>query len=207
MRFNGRFSIALFSIALVTGASSAFAQAPVARTTGATGYVSTSGATTYGFAPLAAGKNPTEPVDVRTILPRGSDVPAIARPLIEKMWLMSPTFRRQCARLVEASVAIVLSLDYPRNSVMAHAETTIRRDAGLRAYIRIRSVDRRGAEYLAHEIEHILEQADEVDLPLAVAGGVHGAHRVSKSHMYETRRAIAVGRIVAHEVASAEDRR
>jgi hypothetical protein len=207
MRFTSRFSIALFSISLVSSASSAVAQGPVARATAATGYVSMSGATTFGFAPSDAGKTPTEVVDVRTILPRGSDVPAIARPLVAKMWLKSPTFRRQCARLVEASVAIVLSLDYPRESVMANAETTIRRDAGLRAHIRMRSGDPRGAEYLAHEIEHILEQADDVDLPLAVAGGVHGAHLVSKPDMFETRRAIAVGKTVAREVASAEDRR
>jgi hypothetical protein len=53
--------------------------------------------------------------------------------------------------------------------------------------------------YLPHEIEHVLEQLDRVDLTSAVAHGVRGVTR-SKSDWFETARATSVGARVASEL-------
>jgi hypothetical protein len=198
---------ALLPVFLALGSSSALAQSGVARDTTAAAYVSVSGMATFGFARSIDPRAASTDIDVLAILPPGSDVAAAARPLIEKMWRTSPTFRRQCARLIEASAALVVTLDYPRHIPHTNALSTIRRDGGLRAHIRLRGADPRGAEILAHEIEHVLEQADGVDLPVALAGRVHGASLVRRPDFFETRRATVVGRIVAREVAGDGHRR
>ena len=187
------------------GGDCVLAQAPAARSSvaGTTPFVSASGATTFGFAPPDSTGRRLD-IDVLSILAPGSRVPAVVRALVESVWLASPTFRRQCARLVEARVQLTIAFDYPRAG-SANAETEITRRAGVEAFIHLRSGDSRLAEYLAHEIEHILEQIDEVDLPLAVAERVHGAN-VNRANTFETRRAIAVGRRVAREVEDSRDR-
>ena len=55
-------------------------------------------------------------------------------------------------------------------------------------------------EYLAHEIEHVLEQVDGVDLRRSARGGLEGVQE-TQSSVFETARAIAIGRVVAREVA------
>jgi hypothetical protein len=205
--WRGRLSVhvLLFLTVTIGGAGQVLAQARLARaSTGATASsLSASGTMTFGFARQA---DTSAEIDVASILPRGSELPAAARKLVEKVWRASPTFRRQCARLVEASVEIVVSLDFPRNDATANAETVVTRKPGLRAHIHLRGGDANGAEYLAHEIEHVLEQLDEVDLSLAVAERVHGAHQVDRRAAFETSRAIAVGRAVAREVWDSSDR-
>jgi hypothetical protein len=90
-------------------------------------------------------------------------------------------------------------MDFPHAKSESNAETVIERKDGLRAHIRLRSVDRAAAEHLAHEIEHVLEQLDDVDLHDAVARRVSGANARSGA-TFETTRAITVGRLVAREV-------
>jgi hypothetical protein len=198
----------IMAIVIAMGPDSARAQGPAAyASTSVTAYVSASGVTTFGFAPPGRGTDTVAPIDALAILPAGSDIPPIARPLVEQMWRRSTTFRRQCARLKNASVAIVLSFDHPVGRVGSDAETEISRTAGLRAHIRLRGADRRTFELIAHEFEHILEQIDEIDLAVAVADGVHGARVVRKPAAFETRRAAVAGRAVAREIEAAEPRR
>jgi hypothetical protein len=73
--------------------------------------------------------------------------------------------------------------------------------------ISLRMVDREAIALLAHEIEHVLEQLDNVDLAGAVAAKVHGASATGRPPVFETRRAVVVGRLVAGEVAAYRDRR
>jgi hypothetical protein len=184
---------------LCPGSGAAFAQVPVAPASVATpAYISASGAMTFGFTRQST--DTLQPRDLASILPRGSEIAGAARQLIEQVWRASPTFRRQCARLVEASVQIAVSMDFPRHKVTANAETVVTRKDGLRAHIHLRGADFAITEYLAHEFEHVLEQLDEVDLTLAVAERVHGARLVERPSAFETSRAIAVGRAVAREV-------
>jgi hypothetical protein len=169
-------------------------------------YVSVSGATTIGFA-TGESIDSSRKVDVASILPAGSNVPGVAKPLVEMMWRESPTFRRQCARLAAARVAVTLSLDVSPGTDAINAKSEITHKRGLRAYIHLRGVDARAPEYLAHEIEHVLEQIDEVDLQLAVVARVHGARLGGRPNTFETSRAIAVGRMVAREIQDHRDRR
>jgi hypothetical protein len=202
-----RFVQSLLLMAVAMGPDGARAQGPVSHgSTSVTAYVSASGVTTFGFALPGRETGTVAPIDALAILAAGSDIPPIARPLLEQMWRRSATFRRQCARLQDASVAIVLSFDHPADRA-THAETVITRTPGLRAHIRLRGADRRTFELLAHEIEHILEQLDHVDLAVSVADGVHGAHIVRKPAAFETRRAAVTGRLVAREVGIGEPRR
>jgi hypothetical protein len=119
------------------------------------------------------------------------------RELVHRMWRTSPTFRRQCARLLASSVRVVVRVD-PTVRARAYAVTTVDvRDGFVRAAgTRLGVVQ---PEYLAHELEHVLEQLDAVDLRWAVKNGVAGA-RETPSGALETVRAIAVGRLVAEEV-------
>jgi hypothetical protein len=186
-------TVAAFAI----GAATAGAQGvvnPVA-------YMSASGAVAVGFAPHDQGRLPAAESNLALALPRGFVVPEGAMPLVERMWRASPAFRRQCARLAEASSVVVLSFDFSAQQTASNAETVITHGAPLRAHVRLRAADGRTVEYLAHELEHVLEQIDEVDLERAVAGGVHGAHLTRESSAFETVRAIAIGRLVAREVA------
>jgi hypothetical protein len=73
--------------------------------------------------------------------------------------------------------------------------------------VSVRDVDRSAIEHLAHELEHVLEQLDDVDLAEAVNNHVHGASASRRAASFETRRAIVVGRLVAREVNAHQDRR
>lgn len=135
------------------------------------------------------------------LLPRNLLLPEIVRPLAEAMWRRSPTFRRQCARLSENAVVIVnIELD-SRARHGRHALTRIsRHDPGLTAMVKIEL--RRPelyVEYLAHELEHVLEHIDGVDLPRLARRGLNGV--VNSGGQYETARARAVGQAVVREMA------
>jgi hypothetical protein len=56
-----------------------------------------------------------------------------------------------------------------------------------------------GPDPLAHELEHVLEHVDGVDVRRAVERGVRGAHWTDHGNL-ETARAVAIGRAVAQEM-------
>jgi hypothetical protein len=189
---------------LATNVPSLQAQGPFTTSNlNGTAYLSVSGATVFGFSAPHPAVDPSIDVAIPKILPPGSDVPALARPLIENMWRRSLTFRRQCTRLVEADVVITMTFDHPHTNA-ASAVTEIRRAARTEAHIHLRAGSRL-AEHLAHEIEHVLEQVDEVDLARAVGERLHGVSAAHRRQAFETTRAIAVGRLVAREVEARPD--
>jgi hypothetical protein len=133
------------------------------------------------------------------LLPANLRVPDGVLPLVRTMWLRSPTFRRQCARLVEnPAVTVTIAFSSPRANV--HARTHIARDgAGIFATVEIGSSSPDVfVEHIAHELEHILEEIDGVDHLRLVRQGVDGI-LISEGD-YETARARAIGRKVAREV-------
>jgi len=134
-------------------------------------------------------------------LPRNLLLPDVVRPLAEAMWRRSPTFRRQCARLAESVVVTVnMALD-PRARHGRHAVTRVSRD-GRRVIAVIQLELRRPELYvesIAHELEHVLEQIDGVDLPRLGHQRLKGV--VSSGDEYETARARAVGQAVVREMA------
>lgn len=169
-------------------------------------YVSMSGAVAFGFLPYREGQPPPA-VDLLAMLPAESDIPAVYHALLGEMWRGSATFRRQWIRVADSAVRITIILDPQCQIGGAHAQSEISRKGGLRVRVLLRAADRSAIEYLAHELEHVIEQLDEVDLAQAVDGHVHGASARGKPPSFETRRAIVVGRLVAGEVSAYEDRR
>jgi hypothetical protein len=195
----GGFSVRVLLLLGFVGAGVTYVHAQVPAGS-APAYTSASGVVAFGFPAMVP--DTTVKRDAASIFPQRSELSGPARQLIEQVWRVSPTFRRQCARLVEASVEVTVSFDFPRHRSEANAETVMTRGARLRAHIHLRGGDTSAAEHLAHEIEHVLEQLDEVDLSLAVADRVHGAKLADGPAAFETSRAIAVGEQVAREVRS-----
>lgn len=169
-------------------------------------YVSMSGAIAVGFSPYQEAQ-PASVVDLVAMLPPDSDIPAVYRRLLDDMWRGSATFRRQWIRVADAAVRVTIIFDPKCQIGGAQAQSEISRKEGLRVRVLLRDIDRSAIEYLAHELEHVLEQLDEVDLAEAVNNHVHGASASGKAALFETRRAIVVGKLVAREVNAYQDRR
>jgi hypothetical protein len=132
------------------------------------------------------------------VLPPNLVAPQVLRPLLTRMWRSSATFRRQCAQVAEhPEVTIRVALD-PRTTHGRALSRVDRREAGLSASVQIEMRDpARYVEYLAHELEHVLEQIEGVDLVRLKRQGVDGVEHVGGQD--ETARARSVGRAVARE--------
>ena len=169
-------------------------------------YVSVSGVVALGFSPYREAPSPRS-LDPADMVRSDSDIPAICRPLLDDMWRGSATFRRQWIRVAAARVRIAIALDKPWQPGWSHSRSEISENAGLQLHISLRIVDPAVIEYLAHELEHVVEQLDGVDLARATAGHVHGASALGRPPVFETRRAIVIGRLVASQVSAYRDRR
>jgi hypothetical protein len=132
-------------------------------------------------------------------LPANLVVPDVVRPLVTTMWRQSPTFRRQCARLAEhATVTVRLELVKTVRDTTGARSKIERQDEHLDAIVEIGfRRPQRFVEHIAHELEHVLEQVDGIDLPRLARQGLDGVVRGGNG--YETARARAVGRTVARE--------
>ena len=99
-------------------------------------------------------------------------IASVYQPLVDAMLARSPTFRRQCARIAAAPYLSVLIRTDPPVGTRARALTQIQRLSGglVQAVVQIGHSAVVG-ELIAHEIEHILEQLDGVDLSASYASG------------------------------------
>ena len=141
--------------------------------------------------------------DPEPLPPANLIVPLSHDKLLSEMWRRSATFRRQGRRIAEETGLVVrvhINPLAPGESV--RATTRVKRQPGsLAADVSIR--DTGGfVELLAHELEHVLEQLDRIDLP-AAAQRPGRAVWVAGDGSFETMRAIHVGRQVAAEMQSA----
>jgi hypothetical protein len=137
----------------------------------------------------------------RDELPHNLEVHPALQAFVDRMWEASTTFRRQCRRLVaepHAHVRLLLE-DLPARAVDVKARSHVRwqADGSGSAVIHV-GPSPEAIELIAHELEHLLEQLDGVDLPARAASGA--AWKTSEGG-YETRRAIEIGSRVAHEAA------
>ena len=125
----------------------------------------------------------------------------IHRTLIRTMWQRSDTFRRQCARIAGTrAVQITVHLGVPRNAGRARAATHVARSGGeIRAEIYLPQFDD-AIELLAHELEHVIEQLDGVNLREKTRRAGRTASLIHQDGVYETQRAVHTGRTVAQEV-------
>jgi hypothetical protein len=131
----------------------------------------------------------------------------IYRPNVEEMLRRSPTFRRQCWRITTAADLVVTL--HPGNRQGMHrvrARTRIMRDGRqLVASIEIFS-PALAAELIAHELEHVIEQLDGVDLAAKAETDSSGVRRGDAYEpAYETVRATRMGLTVAAEVRQRTD--
>jgi hypothetical protein len=127
------------------------------------------------------------------------DAPEMLRETLVEMYETSPTFRRQCRRLAAVGpVPIRLHVDARLPSASARARTSFDSRGGrVVAADVVLPASRDVSELIAHEIEHVLEQLDGIDL------GQHtdtAAAWRSSGGAFETARAITIGRRVAKEV-------
>lgn len=185
-------SVALASYVVILVASPAFAQS--SGTTFALDRTSLTSVREY----VAA-----EAVPRQLSLPANLIISPIYRPLLEDMLRQSATFRRQCVRIAgEPRVTVELKIATPpwRSDIRAKTQIT-RKPAGLlRAEIEIYPLND-NVELIAHEIEHVIEQLDEVDLASHARLPDTGVHSLTPhSHVYETARAVKVGLRVTEEV-------
>ncbi len=133
------------------------------------------------------------------LLPPNLVVSEALRPLVMRMLRQSSTFRRQCAHLAEHP-DVRVHIEPVIGVKGGRARAIMTRDGGTaRAMVQI---DWRRpesfVEHIAHELEHVLEHADGLDLRRLTRQRVDGVALVAGR--YETARALCVGRRVAEEV-------
>ena len=132
----------------------------------------------------------------------------LLEPLVVKLLRKSPTVRRQwdaigASRLVRVSL---ISSPLLRESTAARARTGVSRYAfgAVRAVVELPSaVDI--TELLAHELEHVLEQVEGLDLPALAKNGSPGVQELGRG-VYETDRARNAGFAAMREVYGETDR-
>ena len=135
-------------------------------------------------------------------LPQNLKVHPMYQPYVESMLRWSPTFRRQCLRLAHAPwLTVVLQQLYARPSQMLRARTHFERDSvGRRtATMAIGSLDDQ-VELIAHELEHVIEQLDGVDLHARATLPETGVRSLDEDAGFETIRAVRAGRAASEEV-------
>jgi hypothetical protein len=136
----------------------------------------------------------------RARLPLNLTFPDGYRELIESMLERSPTFRRQCLRIANASgLTITIRTLHPYAAGTARARTDIVRADGGRMIATVFIGPLHDvAELIGHELEHIIEQIDGVDLRVRSAVPGTGVH-VCVDGSFETIRAVRTGVLVARE--------
>ena len=139
------------------------------------------------------------------VLPSNLEVASVFRPFLDKMWQASPTFRGQWRRLA-AGTGVRLSVlveDLPRPAPSYKARTLLRHQDGSLVSAQVYLTPSSDApEFIAHELEHILEQLDGVDLQAQAGNGVVWK---AGDGAFETRRAIEAGRRVARDITTGSD--
>ena len=135
-------------------------------------------------------------------LPDNLRVPSTYRRYVETLADRSPTFRRQCLRLAAAPWLTVMLAPLPMRRVegiRARTQFLVNGNNRRIALIEIATLDDQ-FELIAHEIEHVIEQLDGVDLGVRARLPSSGVRRCDNGESFETVRAIRAGRLAGVEV-------
>ena len=135
-------------------------------------------------------------------LPRNLNVGDALRPTLHIMWQLSRTFRAQCARIERAPMLQVAltqvrgthagpgaRTEFTKSNRRLHAAVSVSIDLSSNSLI----------ELIAHELEHVIEQLDGVQLTGRAQKGVFR----DANDTFETARAAHIGQQVASEVRRA----
>lgn len=138
----------------------------------------------------------------RVPLPSNISVDKSVRPRLEVVIAASQTLRRQFAAIAAAPADVEVCVSPAPLPGFRRAETSIARYSSgrIRAVVAVPP----GADFielLAHELEHVVEQIEGVDLDALVRAG--RANR-DRHGVYETDRADAAGRAAALEVQQSD---
>jgi hypothetical protein len=121
----------------------------------------------------------------------------LARVLLD-LYQRSPTFKAQCERLARAEhLQVIVGIDVSLPSRCRALTNIHRRGREIRADVHLPPGSAL-IELVAHEFEHLLEQVEGLDLRRFArmrGSGVREVHR----ELFETERAIRVGRLVQDE--------
>lgn len=145
---------------------------------------------------LAAAAPPGE-----AVLPPRFHVAESIQPRFLDLLARSATFRSQCERITEAGVRVVIEVGAPWEFTrqINAISRLIRDEEGRLAFVRVRlSMEGPWSVLLPHELEHVVEQLEGVNLGAIAALRDGRAWRVNGRH-YETRRAHDVGFSVDRE--------
>lgn len=140
-------------------------------------------------------------------LPAWVSVPEDLQPHVQSMLSASATFRAQCQRIAAArSLVVLMQIDPGLVDRSYRAQTWFgRTPAGVivaRVSISLRTSP---VEWIAHEIEHVVEQVE--GLRLATLAVQRRGVWLSSDKTFETTRAIDAGRAVVAEMHRAGRRR
>src|SRR5262245_46329823 len=143
-----------------------------------------------------------QPLTVETI-PSNIQVTENARPLLRDLLALSPTLLSQCRRIGMAPHVRVLIRLVPPTGMLWRARGTIsRHEAGALVAVLEIPVTPELAELISHELEHVIEQMEGVNLAALATMRGSLAYR-DEIGRFETVRAIGVGRAAAGEVRQA----
>lgn len=142
------------------------------------------------------------PAFAQLALPSNLHVAPVYRELVESMADQSPTFQAQLLRIATAA-GVTVHVEFVQHIIGARAVTRmVRQSDGLTARIEVDRFDN-VVELIAHEIEHVIEQIDGVDLA-ADAAGIYSV--AAGGMVFETDRAARAGVSVSEEVRASRRR-
>jgi hypothetical protein len=134
-----------------------------------------------------------------TTIPANLSVPGALRSLLEEVLRRSPTFRQQVQKLRGAPhVRMVIRYGDVSSWHVLRAESTVLRYEWGAMQVDTRLYTARDViEVIAHELEHVCEQIDGVDVRQLSQRRHSGVY--ANGQLFETQRAIMIGRQVARE--------
>ena len=147
--------------------------------------------------PTIAGAAP----GAEAVLPPRFHVAESVKPRFVDLLAHSPTFRAQCQRISDAGVRVVIEVGLPWefDRQINALSKLVRDDDGRLAFVRVRlSHEGSWTVLIPHELEHVIEQLEGLNLAVATSERSGKAWRVG-GRAYETRRAHDAGRRVDQE--------
>ena len=155
----------------------------------------------------AAARVEAQRIEPAMAIARNVRVGAFLEPCLGTMLERSATFRRTYAAIAHRrDVRVSLTFDLRSDATATRAKTDITRfgDGGLVAAIHLYTT-RDVVELIAHEMEHVREQTEGVNLRLLAMIRSPGIVQVGRNR-FESERAVNVGLKVAGEVGHSGDR-
>jgi hypothetical protein len=127
------------------------------------------------------------------------------RPAVAQLWAGSPTFRAQCQKIGEhpryrVAVVIEPGLSFNR-SCRAQCVMRVYSSGFVNARVMVPNDYRQLSELIPHELEHVIEHIDGVNLRRDMARYGSGTYDAGRGRI-ETARAMRVGRQARDEVVA-----